>query len=188
MVLCFSMRSCGILQLVSYRLKKYIYFLSKISAWKGGFYFTFFFVSYGYGSFCCVHRPCLSVLLFILCVGEKRRLDSVRPCTVWTVSMFVCIMVCFCIMRQFCLFSLIFCLTTLTVTLGCIVSSGAIICELGMMWKEAVVAWLEGFFCRDWWRTREACRITGLRVLKRGNAFCLCRPSDASWLVELYIS
>lgn len=45
MVLCFSMPSCGILQLVSYRLKKYIYFLSKISAWKGGFLFYFFFSS-----------------------------------------------------------------------------------------------------------------------------------------------
>ena len=150
MVLCFSMRSCGILQLVSYRLKKYIYFLSKISAWKGGFYFFFFFSSPMGMVPSVVHiAPCLSALLFILCVGEKRRVDSVRPCTVWTVSVSVCVMVCFFVVRQFYLVFVYSLFNDADSNVRLHSVEGPIICELGMICEEAVVTWLEGFFCRD---------------------------------------
>ena len=52
--------------------------------------------------------PVFLCYFFILYVGEKRGLDSVRPCTVSTVSIFVCTMVCSFIVRQFFFFFCIF--------------------------------------------------------------------------------
>lgn len=72
MVLCFCMRSCGILQLVSYRLKKYIYILSKISAWKGGFLFYFFRLLWVWFLLLCTSPLSFCAPFYTLCGWETK--------------------------------------------------------------------------------------------------------------------
>jgi hypothetical protein len=167
MVLCFSMRSCGILQLVSYRLKKYIYFLSKISAWKGGFCFLSFFRLLWVWLLLLCSSPLSFCAPFLYSVWVRS-----EDCTVWNriqSVLYRCVPVPF-----------------HDVKVGV---EWSIINDLEIMSKKVIEAWLDTvFFCRYWGRTRKAGGVTGLQVLTRNGAFCMCRPSDASWSGDLNIS